>query len=104
MNYYMGDFGILPNFNVDSLLNAGSTWIKNPANQQQLINAGMNLITPKPPKPKPAASSVAPGSTVLPSSSGPVQQKDNTMLYVGVGVAGVALIAVVAGLIMARKK
>jgi hypothetical protein len=102
MNYYMGDFGFL---NVDSILNAGSTWINNPANQQQLLNAGMNLIAPKPPKPKPAASSsIAPGSTVLPSSSGPIQQKDNTMLYVGLGVAGVALIAVVAGLVMARKK
>jgi len=101
MNYYMGDFGFL---DVNSLLNAGSTWINNPTNQQQLINAGMNLIAPKPPKPKTPAASVAPGSTVLPSSSGPIQQKDNTMLYVGVGVAGVALIAVVAGLIMARKK
>lgn len=102
MNYYMGDFGF---FNVDSILNAGSTWINNPTNQQQLINAGMNLIAPKPKAPKPAASSsVSPGSTILPSSSGAVPQKDNTMLYVAAGVTTVAVLAVVVGLVMARKK
>lgn len=98
MNYYMGDFGFL-----DNLLQAGSKWINNPANQQQIINAGVKLITPKPPKPKAPVSSIAPGTTVLPSASGPVQQKDNTLLYVGIGVAGLAIVAVVAGLVMARK-
>jgi hypothetical protein len=98
MNYVMGDFGF-----IDSILSAGSTWINNPTNQQQLINAGLNLIAPKPKAPKPASPAPLP-ATVIQSAPLNPQQKDNTMLYVGLGVAGVALVAVVAGLVMAKKK
>lgn len=96
MNYVMGDFGFL-----DDILNAGKTWISDPKNQQQIINQGINLIKPKPSAPKPSAPAPA---TIIQSAPLAPQQKDNTMLYVGLGVAGVALVAVVAGLVMAKKK
>lgn len=94
MNYVMGDFGFL-----DNILDAGKKWINDPKNQQDLLNQGLKLITPKPPKPKTPA---APAPTIVQPLV--PEKKDNTMLYVGMGVAGVALVAVVAGLVMAKKK
>jgi hypothetical protein len=108
MNYQMGDFGegMGFDFNFSNLLNQGtaaaSTYLSNPTNQQNLLNAGMNLIMPKPPKPKPAtAAAPAPGT---PAAIAAAAAKDNTMLYVGLGVAGVTVLAIVAGIVMSRKK
>ena len=110
MNYQMGDFGegMGFDFNFSNLLNQGtaaaSTYLSNPTNQQNLLNAGMKLIMPKPPKPRPvsgAAPAPAPGT---PAAIAAAAAKDNTMLYVGLGVAGVTVLAIVAGIIMSRKK
>jgi hypothetical protein len=97
MNYVMGDFGFF-----DQITQAASTFFSNPQNQQQLINAGINLIAPKPPKPSNQVVNLPSSPTTITSVI--PAQKDNTMLYVGLGVAGVALVAVVAGIIMAKKK
>lgn len=106
MNYQMGDFGEGMGFDFSSLFNqgvaAGTTYLSNPTNQQNLINAGMNLIMPKPPKPKPV--SVAAPAPGTPAAIAAAAAKDNTMLYVGLGVAGVTVLAIVAGIVMSRKK
>jgi hypothetical protein len=101
MNYVMGDFGFFSDFSVDSILNAGKTWISDPKNQQQVISAGVNLVAPKP---KPAAPKPVTTTTSTTAAAGQIQKKDNTLLYVGLGVSGVVVAAVIAGIVMAKKK
>lgn len=97
MNYVMGDF----NGWLDDLMDQGKKVLTDPKTTQAIVQAGVKLIAPPPksstPKPVIPTAPVTPGAPIVPA-------KDNTMLYVGLGVAGVALVAVVAGIVMARKK